>query len=109
MMKPLIVAGFSAALLLAAPAFAQPANNDAQANAVPVSYADLDLTQEADAQMLLRRLRHAASAACESQVAASGNARLARAIDRCRSDALEYAVARLDHPELTRLHAAERR
>lgn len=109
MIKPLIIAGFTAAFLVAAPALAQPQNDDAAARAVPVSYADLDLSQEADAQTLLRRLRQAANAACESHLAASSNARLTRAIAQCREDALTYAVARLDHPELTRLHRAERR
>jgi UrcA family protein len=107
MIKSLIVTGFSAAALMATPAMAQSVKEDARA--VPVSYADLDLTQAADAQLLLQRLRYAASAACEQNAAAQGNARLERAIDQCRTDALDSAVAQLDQPELTRLYVAQRR
>jgi UrcA family protein len=108
MLKSLIVAGFSAAALLASPALAQSMESEAPARAVPVSYADLDLSQTADAQTLLQRLRYAATAACEQNAAAQGNARLERAIEQCRTEALDSAVAQLDQPELTRLHAARR-
>jgi len=105
MLKSLIVAGISAAAMLSAPAFAQTAD---QARAVPVSYADLDLSQTADAQTMLQRLRYAAQASCERNAAAQGNPRLERAIAQCREEALESAVAQLDQPELTRVYATQR-
>ncbi|HRP12147.1 MAG TPA: UrcA family protein [Terricaulis sp.] len=106
MIKHLIVAGFSAAVLFAAPALAQTGS---EARAVPVSYADLDLTRTGDAQTLLNRLRYAAEASCTQVAAAQGNPRLDRAIARCTTDALDSAVAQIDRAELSRLHAAQRR
>lgn len=108
MLKGLIVIGFSAVALLATPALAQSAQDDARARATPVSYADLDLSQPEDAATLLQRLRNAAAASCEQNAAAQGNPRLERAIAQCRDEALSSAVAQLDQPELTRLHASRR-
>jgi len=106
MIKHLIIAGFSAAALFAAPALAQTGS---EARAVPVSYADLDLTRTGDAQTLLNRLRYAAAASCTQIAAAQGNTRLNRAITQCSDEALDTAVAQIDRPELSRLHAAQRR
>lgn len=108
MLKKLIVLGFSVAALLATPALAQSPQDDSRGRAMPVSYADLDLSQPEDAATLLQRLRTAAAASCEQNAAAQGNARLERAIAQCRDEALNSAVAQLDQPELTRLHAARR-
>ena len=61
MLKKLIVLGFSVAALLATPALAQSPQDDSRGRAMPVSYADLDLSQPEDAATLLQRLRTAAA------------------------------------------------
>ena len=64
-----------------------------------VSYADLDLSHEADAQRLLNRLRRAAASVCES-----GDVSLARQAQArsCRQSAIAIAVAKLQAPLVAR-------
>jgi UrcA family protein len=79
---------------LAAPAAAAPAG-EAFHLVQRVSYADLDLSKEADAQRLLNRLRRAAADVCES-----GDISLARQAQSraCRQSAMAMAVAELQAP-----------
>lgn len=90
----------------AASALAQP--NDGEARAVPVRYADLDLSQTEDAQSLLSRLRYAAMRACAAEMQNQEGPAARRAIAECRDSAVAAAVAQIGETELTRLHQAQR-
>jgi UrcA family protein len=75
--------------------------------AVPVRYADLDLSRADDAAALLSRLRSAAGRACAIDEVRRPGAALSRAMQDCREEAVARAVAQLNSPELTRLYAAD--
>jgi UrcA family protein len=107
-MKRILIAAACLAAFGAASATAQEQTAPA-ARAVPVSYAGLDLSRTDEAAQLLNRMRTAAQRACTAEVAGRAAAPLRRAIETCREDAVATAVARLDQPELTRLHEATRR
>ena len=79
---------------MAAPAAAAPAAEKIRL-VEHVSYADLDLSRDADAQRLLTRLRRAAADVCEN-----GDLRLARQAQArsCRHAAIKHAVAELEAP-----------
>lgn len=109
MPKFMISFAFLATAAFAGPALAQTATTENSARAMPVRYNDLDLRQSADAAALLSRLRQAAVASCAPDQATQSNARIRRAIDRCRDQAVASAVAQINQEELTRLHAAQRR
>lgn len=76
---------------------------------VRVPYGDLDLTNEAGAETLLKRVRWAAVRACgpapSGGVAAVAEARTQRA---CRVQAVERAVAQVDSPVVQARYAASR-
>jgi UrcA family protein len=76
--------------------------------AISVAYADLDLSSQDDAAVLLGRLRLAAARACEVREVRQPGPTLRRAIAACRDAAMSEAVAGIDAPELTRLHAVNR-
>jgi UrcA family protein len=98
-----------AALLFLAVSFTaqahQPAPERQRVRSVPVSYADLDLTREADVKILLTRIEKAAYRAC------GGNpwlhpaynvmpARTEAVFKECREDAVARAIGELDAPVL---------
>lgn len=73
-----------------------------EVKSITVSFADLDLGSAQGAQTLYDRLRSAARRVC-------GKADLrdiagAERVKRCRSEALDAAVVKIDHPRLTALH-----
>jgi UrcA family protein len=74
---------------------------------IRVSYAGLDLTSEAGAKVFLKRLTSAADSACGGSPGA-GVAQLSQNTHRaaCRVRALTAAVAKVDQPVVSRLHAA---
>jgi UrcA family protein len=72
---------------------------------VKVSYADLNIDNEAGAKVLYWRLQSAAEQVCESgshlklgSLAASARAK------ECYLETLDKAVAEIDHDNLTRIH-----
>lgn len=91
----------SAAMLSAAPAFADPLTPAS----VSVRSNDLDLANEREAARMLRRLERAADAVCGRSVAERypGQRDEYRA---CRAATLEAAVDQLGAPAVTTLHAA---
>jgi UrcA family protein len=107
-MKRLVVAAVMAlAMGSGAAAFADEGRAD-DARAVPVRYADLNLSQSDDAATLLERLRLATTRACEVREVAHPVARTQRGIEACRQAALAEAVAKLDAPMVTQLYADQR-
>jgi UrcA family protein len=96
----LVAAGAAAATLIA-PAMAQA--QDVGARAVRVRYADLDLSQPADASRMLARLHHAAKEVCDDP---GIRPLIFRAGERlCEKAALDHAVASLNAPMLSALYA----
>ena len=95
----------SLAALAALAAAASPAAADPGAETLRlverVSYADLDLSREADAKRLLGRLRRAAADVCER-----GDVSLARLAQArsCREGALAIAIAELQAPLVARAY-----
>ncbi|HZF41923.1 MAG TPA: UrcA family protein [Sphingomonadaceae bacterium] len=73
---------------------ATPALANHEAVSVPVSIADLDLSNPADADRLRTRLNRAASAACEVVGEAGLEARAA--FNGCRQNALQTAALKAD-------------
>jgi UrcA family protein len=83
------------------------ANKGRQIVSIRVSTQGLDLTSEAGAEAFLKRLGSAADRACGGQPA-PGVAQLSQSKHReaCRLRAMGASVAKLDHPNVSRLHAA---
>jgi UrcA family protein len=74
--------------------------------AVRVSYADLDLTRQADVQLLLGRIENAAYRACGGDPRQHPSysvipRRTEAAFKECREDAIARAVATIDAPVLS--------
>src|SRR5262245_34685529 len=77
-------------------------------DAVPqrtVRFQDLDLARPGDAQRLYTRLRAAAKAVCDEQIEGR-DARSATRRGECIRQSLEGAVAEVNAPALTALHAS---
>lgn len=78
---------------------------------VPVTYADLDLNQPADAQRLLGRIKDAAYRACGGDPRQHANyylmmpGRVESAYRECREDAVARAVAMIPTPALVQAQA----
>jgi UrcA family protein len=87
----------AAVLLTVAPAAAY--TNDRTTRAVEVRYADLDLSTEADAEVLMQRLERASRRVCRT----NGRQFAAERADynRCRAESVEKSVAQIGSPILT--------
>lgn len=106
-MKRLMLAASLALALGVLPATADPVETaQGPAEAVPVAFADLDLTRAEDAAALMSRLQVATARACSASAVPRPSPATLRAIDACRAEAMDAAVARINAPELTRLHDA---
>lgn len=87
-------------------ASATPFINEADRAAVRVSYADLDLSNEAGLATLYARLRSASLAVCGSRsFIETGSLEQLAQNKRCYQSALSKAVARIDNDKLSELHA----
>jgi len=95
----------AAASMIAAVASAK--GNDGSFSTV-VRYNDLDLTQSADVGRLYARLKHASEKVCYV-TDDSKNLRMKTLQADCMQGALNRAVASVNEPKLTQLHAAEPR
>ncbi len=101
---------FAAAVMFAAPSFAEVQNTEAPQ--MTVRYADLDLSNDRDAARLLRRMNHAAAFVCRDHRPPPGSLRYTgrdyagerEAFENCRTEALSQAVAQFDHPMVTAMH-----
>ena len=84
-MKKLIISGFAAACLVGAPAA------NATAEAIYVSYDDLDLTRKSDVEELNKRVLAAVATACEANRYV-----VTYAVDRrCMAEAMAEAKAQI--------------
>jgi UrcA family protein len=103
----LILAAALSAAITSAPAFAAPR----EAPAIPsvrVNYADLNLSDPRDAQVMLKRIRHAASLACSQSSDMVGND--SESIERsiaCYRKTLAQAVAGLNAPKVTQAYGGQ--
>lgn len=93
-----------AALGLAGAATAEERTAAATARVAPVRQADLDLSSERDAKIMLQRLRRAAGAVCDAPQLTNPSPATRRAMAACREEAHGEAVRLLDAPMVTRLH-----
>ncbi len=80
-----------------------PALAASPGTAVPVAYGDLDLGNQADAAVLLGRLRHAAMQACGASDFSVPDYRWAVARSACFRHSLERAVQTVGSPTLSEL------
>lgn len=100
--KPLVLALTVAAALMGTTAATHAADSVSQ---VKVSYADLDLSQEADAKRLYQRLRAAANRACDHH---SGKELYKVKLKaECVSTALNRAVLDVSHAAIFALHSPQ--
>ena len=95
----------AAASMIAAVASAK--GDDGRVSTV-VSYGDLNLSQSGDVARLYARLKYASEKVCYIS-ADNRNVRRFHLQAACMQDALNTAVARVNEPKLTQLHAAEPR
>lgn len=77
---------------------ASASTQDSSASRVTVRYADLDLSQPADAQVLYRRLQRAAASVCGTTT--SGDLEAKSRWARCYRQALQQAVTQVHAPQL---------
>lgn len=107
-------AAFALAVLLTAPAAAQPSVSEVTVRAHPhpnvevrskaVSYRDLDMKTIEGAETLLGRIRRAAEVVC-SPAPAMKSIREFQDYERCRAEAIQGAVAQTKSPELSALYS----
>jgi UrcA family protein len=72
--------------------------------AIPVRYADLNLSSNEDARAMLSRLRYAAYSVCDPNQIERQAPEYRRQERACRNAALEDALLRLDAREVTAMH-----
>jgi UrcA family protein len=92
---------------LGAPAIASAGNmNEVENVSVRVSYADLNIENERDAQSLYRRLKQASKQACDYHGGLFNAGSLNRLTEtrRCYEEALSAAVEKLDNETVTNIH-----
>lgn len=105
LVKSLITA--AAIIAISAPAAASLGTDKGQEyNAVRVSYADLNLENEAGAQVLYNRLQRASKQACgvESYKNA-GSISIKADMQRCYRSTLAASVEKINSEKLTKIHA----
>lgn len=97
--------GVLAFALSASVAFADPSNKNVEA--VAVSYAELDLSKPAAAEVLYDRLQRAAAKVCGVNARTSSLYYAASFSEKkaCYQDALSRAVAQVDAPLVQEKHA----
>ncbi len=86
--------------MLTAPA---SAGTNRQHQAVAVHYGDLNLSSEAGAKVLIRRVDQAARQACGVETGSRGLVR--REQRRCRAEAMSEAIAEVNQPVVTTMFA----
>ncbi len=92
---------------LGAPAIASAGNmNEVENVSVRVSYADLNIENERDAQSLYRRLKQASKQACDYHGGLFNAGSLNRLTEtrRCYEEALSAAVEKIDNEMVTNIH-----
>ena len=97
------IAAFAFSMFLGFGALVAPASAAQHQTMQTVSYADLDLDDEAGATRMIMRIDHAARSVCGDR---SGTMTLAerRAIRACRTESEQRAVTDLNHPVVTAMY-----
>jgi len=91
------------ALLLAA-GNAGAADRTATSADIAVKFSDVQLTSEADAETLYKKLRSAARAVCDDNAGGHRTLEIRARAEKCTSQVLADAVRRINQPMLTALH-----
>ncbi len=103
----------SAVLVLGIPAIASatPLINDEGKPVVRVSYADLNLSNEAGVATLYRRIQSATSAVCGPQRSfrEAGSQEQLRHNKQCYRDTVSKIVAKINNPLLDKVHAGKKK
>ena len=91
---------------LGAPSIASAGDkNELKGVSVKVSYADLNLEKEEDAQALYRRLRQASKQACDFRgIRVLGSLKRTAEARRCYREALSATVEQIDNEMVTNIH-----
>jgi UrcA family protein len=97
----IVLSIFVAAQLLASAASADPKRSDQVCSAV-VGFGELDLSKPAGADALYKRIRTAAATVCNVNQSRESE-RIARS-RACFKNAVDNAVAQVNHPRLSSLH-----
>lgn len=107
MKSALILAAALVSSLAAAHAGAAP-RESAPLPTVRIDYADLNLSDPRDAQVMLKRIRHAAALACSQSPGMAGNdpETIERSI-ACYRQSLARAVAGLNAPQVTQAYSGQ--
>jgi UrcA family protein len=92
---------------LALPAVAEPRPDD-QLRSQSVAFSDLDLHTGSGAVTAVGRISVAARAVCDEYADSTRDIRARLASKRCRHDAMESAVTRLDSPRVTAAYFGEK-
>lgn len=97
------VAVAAAAITSAHPATAKQRDNTNNVNA-KVIFSDLDITREAGARVLLRRIKAAAIQICGGRSYISTELFRKRMVDACVKDAMTNAIDQLNAPKVKALY-----
>ncbi len=103
-----LIAGASLALVLAGPVstFAAPTHGS-DADKIRISFADLNINNEAGAEVLYRRLQRAAKTVCGvDSIHVLGSVKRVAETKRCSRQALDEFVGRIDSAALKKIHAS---
>jgi len=100
-----ILQALAVSALAVAAATTPLAAKETDRNAVVVRYADLDLTSEAGASVLLRRIDRAARQVCGMDRDVRGIFRLQQRA--CHTETLSESVAKVDAPLVTQMYAQQ--
>jgi UrcA family protein len=93
-----------AALVIATSASA--ADRTATSADIAVKYSDVELTSEADAADLYKKLRSAARAVCDDNAGGHRTLEVRARAEKCVKQVLADAVRKIDQPLLTTVHQA---
>lgn len=110
MINSKLTKSFAASLLvvvLGAPAIATAATPSyLEERKATVSYADLNLENEAGVRVLYRRLQRAAKDVCGVAHLSNAPIRVYQQARQCYQDTLSEAIADIDNTALTRIHSS---
>jgi len=91
---------------LGAPTIASAGDrSDLKGVSAKVTYADLNVENEKDANILYRRLKQASKRVCDHRrLSIAGSARRMQEMERCYREALSVAVERVNSELVTKIH-----
>ena len=74
---------------------------------IAVKYSQVQLTSEADAEQLYKKLRSAAKAVCDDNAGGHRTLEVRNRAEKCVNQVLADAVRKIDQPLLTALHESK--